>query len=502
MGVYFEYFLLDVFSLLTILLTSSYVYFTSCYTYWKRRNVPFIQPKFPYGNCESLDSEGVHFNGHTARYYGLIKEKGWKFGGVYLLNRPVLVLRDPELIKDVLAKDFDSFPRRTVYYNEKNDPISAHLFAIGGAEWRTLRAKLTPAFSSGKMKGMFPTVVQLTDHLVQALMEAERNRVDINVVDYSLNYTADVISSVAFGLDLNSFQNPDSEFLTKIKRLQVCDNVFQYLSSIIIGKAPELAVKLGLVGTRKELSDYFFQLVEKTLVYRKKNDVYRPDLLQLLNELMETTANTDDPFTWKELVAQCFMFFFAGFDTSATTMAFALYELSRNPEIQAKVRQEIEDLTKGELTYECLGELKYLQQCIDETLRLYPPVLNLDRVCAKEYQLNNTKSTIGRGVTVLIPIVSLHRDPVYYPDPEKFDPERFGPEQKKLRHPYLHLPFGQGPKNCIGSRFGLMQVKIGLVETLRRFKLRLSPKTKPVEMFKYTFGFKPTSPIYLEVEQI
>lgn len=152
-------------------------------------------------------------------------------------------------------------------------------------------------------------------------------------------------------------------------------------------------------------------------------------------------------------------------------MTFTLLLLAQHPEIQAKTRQEIQtvlDKHNGQLTYECLNEMTYLRQVIDglfcnyleklkstiiytESTRLYPPLLTLARRCVKDYQLRDTNITIEKGTPVVISTYGLGRDPEYFPDPEKFDPDRFSTENKALRHQYVHLTFGEGPRNCIGN---------------------------------------------------
>lgn len=173
-----------------------------------------------------------------------------------------------------------------------------------------------------------------------------------------------------------------------------------------------------------------------------------------------------------EIVAQCFVFFLAGYETSSTTMTFALFELSLNQEIQEKVREELSQTMKkydNKICYDALKELEYMQQVLDgrvyihfyflclnkfifvsETLRKYPPVANINRECVEDYQIPNTDIILEKGTAVAIPIRNIHYDKNLYKDPETFDPDRFNSENKKNRHQYAHIPFGEGPRMCIG----------------------------------------------------
>lgn len=157
-------------------------------------------------------------------------------------------------------------------------------------------------------------------------------------------------------------------------------------------------------------------------------------------------------------------------------MHFALYELSVNQDIQEKVRQEINTVLekhKGDLTYEALMDMTYLRQVVDgnsalydyfkifiiihyaETLRKYPALQALSRICVKPYKLRDTNTIIEPGTTVAVSAIAVGRDPEHFPDPDKFDPERFNAENKGKMNPYTYLPFGVGPRNCIGELYSL-----------------------------------------------
>nr|CAD7574931.1 unnamed protein product [Timema californicum] len=185
------------------------------------------------------------------------------------------------------------------------------------------------------------------------------------------------------------------------------------------------------------------------------------------------------------LAAQCFVFFLAGFETSSSTISSCLYELALNPEIQERLREEVDTVLhkyKGAITYEAIQEMDYLARAIDETLRKYPPKPNLDRQCTKTFTFPGTNHVIEKGTRLTIPAYALHHDPKYFPDPEQFNPDRFTEEAKRTRHHYSYLPFGEGPRICIGMRFGLMQTKVGLLSLLSKYKFSPCEKTKKSEV--------------------
>jgi len=244
----------------------------------------------------------------------------------------------------------------------------------------------------------------------------------------------------------------------------------------------------------------------KRLSIVKKNKIERNDVMDLLMKLLDDGKGEDGKITLNELAAQCFVFFIAGFETSSTTSTMVLYSLALNPDIQEKLRDEMNKIMAkydGKLTYEGMLEMKYLQMVIDETLRLYGPVFQLIRSASKDYKIPDSKLTIKAGTLTIIPTYAIHMDSEYYPDPEKFDPERFSEENKQKRHPMAYLPFGDGPRNCIGLRFGLMQTKIALIKLLTNFKFTPSSKTTiPMKFSKSSFVLSPENDMWLKVEKI
>lgn len=175
--------------------------------YWKNRNVPYLEPSFLTGNMPSLST---NLNLFANEMYA--KSKEHKLFGVWSFVQPGLLVQDPELIKKVLIKDFQYFHDRNVHVNEEHDPLNGHLVFLEGTKWRNLRAKLSPTFTSGKMKIMFPTMADCGKELQICLKEyAEKNEI-VDIRDVLARFTTDIIGSVAFGIETNSLKNPNSEF--------------------------------------------------------------------------------------------------------------------------------------------------------------------------------------------------------------------------------------------------------------------------------------------------
>lgn len=301
--------------------------------------------------------------------------------GIYSFLRPVLILRDPEVIRNVLVKDFQHFHDRGVHSDEKRDPLSAHLFALNGEQWKNLRMKLSPTFTSGKMKAMFSTLVDCGVPLEKYLESIANGERITDMREIAARFSTNVIASVAFGNDINCIDNPNTSF-RRYGRKVFDLNVKNGIRFFLFNMAPSIMKLLRIRTQDRDVEDFMRSVVEKTLNVREKANVVRKDFFQLLVQLRntgnvqlddqwETVISNDEKFkalTIDQVTAHAFVFFLAGFETSATTMSFCLYEMARHPECQRKIQEEIEQVLakhKGQITYESVSEMKYLEYCID-----------------------------------------------------------------------------------------------------------------------------------------
>lgn len=200
----------------------------------------------------------------------------------------------------------------------------------------------------------------------------------------------------------------------------------------------------------------------------------------------------------------------------------ALYEMSINPIIQDRARAEILSVLEkhGEITYDSLNDMEYLNKVIQgtinpfklssihsfdfsETLRKYPVVPLVFRTCTKDYPVPGSDLVVPKGMQLQISVYGLQRDPDHFPDPDRFDPERFTEEEKAKRHNYAYIPFGEGPRNCIGMRFSLLQKKVALASLLSKFKFQVCHRTGlPLNFHPNSFFFAPRGGMYLRVTKL
>lgn len=365
---------------LAVIVVTAYLYVKYLYGYWDRRGIKCLKPTFPFGNMRktiTLRSSMVEL---SSELYNSTTEP---FIGAYTMFRPFLLIRDPDLAQKIMVKDSNHFPNRGVYYDEQRDPLSAHLFAIEGQKWKTLRAKLSPTFTSGKLKAMFPTILSCCEILDKHLAEKADQKGTIEVRELSASHSMNIIASFSFGIDINCIADPENEFRFYGRKVHAptLKNALRHLLKLVHPKMFKL-LRMKLIDD--DVEKFMISLVKQNIEFREKNEVARKDFFQLLIQLRngidvvqddqwKLTPRSDGKYdlTIEEVAAQAFMFFVAGFETSSMTLSWCLYELSLNPAIQKRVQNEIDEVLvryNGEFTYESLKEMTYLEMCLDGEL--------------------------------------------------------------------------------------------------------------------------------------
>ncbi|XP_015114681.2 cytochrome P450 6k1 [Diachasma alloeum] len=458
------------------LVVLAYLYMTRKFKYWKNLGVmepeptPFIGN---FGDCLKMKKSAGEW------LQGLYNwGAGRPYIGFYVFDQPFFLARDPELIKNILVRDFDYFQDRFAQASPEDRLGNANLFFVKNPAWKYVRSKITPIYTSWRLKKMFQLMTEVADDLKthMAALPWKGGSLAIELKELCAKYTTDVIATTAFGLKVNSLNNPDAEF-RKCGRDIFNFTFYRSIEFTCVFFAPRLTKPLKLKAFSPANTKFLRSAVWNTLNERERSGINRDDLIDLLLELKKTQAPGPEKelfdFDGDNVVAQAAVFFSAGYETSGTTMSFTLYELALHQDVQSKLRTEImENLEKtgGEITYDMISDLSYLHMVVSEILRKYPPLPLLDRVAAQDYKVTNSELVLKKGTPVYISLLGLHYDPQYFPDPHKFDPERFSAENKKTRPAGVYLPFGDGPHTCIGQRIGLLQTKLGLIELLRKFE--------------------------------
>uniref|UniRef100_A0A1A9WV51 Cytochrome P450 n=1 Tax=Glossina brevipalpis TaxID=37001 RepID=A0A1A9WV51_9MUSC len=321
-----------------------YVYLTYHYRYWLRHGVTHVKPNLIFGNlgpllrtqCTSANMIQMIYNYPDACDQPLV--------GFYLFHRPALLLRDPELIKRILCKDFPKFCNRFSNSDFFGDPLgSRNLFFLKNPYWKEIRFKLTPFFTSGRLKQMFSLVEEVGFSLNEYLLKMplnDNNSFQVELKELCALYTTDVIATVAFGIQANSFNYPDSAFRRHGREI-FRFNTRRALNFIVVFFLPYLVPYLGIKVVPQKQTEFLRSTFNRILKEREKSGIKRHDLIDILIEFKNQTKSKprqdDLKFEGDLLVAQAAIFFTAGFESSSATMSFALYELAKNPSMQERV---------------------------------------------------------------------------------------------------------------------------------------------------------------------
>ena len=246
----------------------------------------------------------------------------------------------------------------------------------------------------------------------------------------------------------------------------------------------------------------YFVAVAKTIVQerRSRGPSGRKDLVQLMIDAHDGSTADAVKLTDDEIAAQALTFLLAGFKSTANTLASAAYFLAVNPEAQEKLICEM-DLAHSNsptaATHELVNSVGYLDQVLSEVLRLCPPNFNILRECKTSCVIDGV--SFPAGVDVNIPVYAIQRDPQAFPDPVEFNPDNFSAEAKSARHAYSFTPFGMGPRQCIGFRFAMMEMKLSLGRVLQRFRFQATPETVARLEHRAMITMAPRDPLYLKI---
>ncbi|XP_037073341.1 probable cytochrome P450 6a13 [Pollicipes pollicipes] len=453
-----------------------YFYVTRHFDFWRSRGVSGPTAKFPWGT-EFGRPFMVSFVKFEEWLYH--KQGGKNICGYFELSEPVLYVGDLDLIQRITIKDFEYFTDRREFV--LTEDFSEMLLVLNGKTWKDTRSVMSPTFSASKLKIMLQLCLENASNLNTYVQDQMKMNGEIELKDCFGRFTMDNIASCAFGVNCNSFKDPNSEFAKNAHELFEAPRGYASFRLVLILLFGLRSVRL-LPDPNQRVNAFFKRVVKDTLQQREA-DNSRKDFLQLLLETKDKDGKRI--LSDSSIVSQSVLFFIVGYDTTASLLAFAAYCLATSPDVQDAAHREIDDVLQrhdDQLTYDAVAEMTYLDRVLSETLRIYPSVMRMERQCSRDYTLPGTNVHIPRGTIVQMPIINIHRDPDNYPDPLRFDPDRFLPEERETRHPCAYMPFGSGPRNCIAMRFALFEAKVALIAVLRENRLEPSKRTPPPPM--------------------
>lgn len=294
-------------TILCLLFVLTYIRFRRTYRLWSQQSVPTLPASFPFGHL-NLRIVQTNFGNIAIELYEKLKHQG-DYAGLFFLNKPVLLVLSPEFAKIVLTRDFKYFTNRGVYFNKENDPLSANLFFIENLDWRRLRIKMTPTFTSVKIKTMFPTMydvgVELRRHMNVKYDDNLFDGIDIEITEIMARYNTDIIVSCAFGVQCNSLFDANSEFRAVGKKMLTFDRVRLFkLYAAMLFRRPARAMGFRLL--HKDVSKFIITMCKQTIDQRRAKQIERKDFMQLMIDMYDDgskTNPTDQSLSLEEIAA-------------------------------------------------------------------------------------------------------------------------------------------------------------------------------------------------------
>ncbi|KAH8263591.1 hypothetical protein KR044_011089 [Drosophila immigrans] len=504
-------------TLVLVLVGLIYVFMTWNFGYWRKRNVPGPKPKIFIGNYPNMYTMKKHAIYDIDKIYRDYKQQ-YDAVGIYGARSPQLLVINPELARRVFVSDFKSFHDNEVslLIDEKTDFIFANNpFSLVGEEWKKRRADVTPGLTQGRIKTVYPVTndvcQKMTDWLNKQLKATPPEGINAKDVSTSksnqrlleshyysilkmcLRFTTEMVTDCVLGLKAESFTDKPTPIMGHIKDLFSQPWTF-VLYFVLISTFPALRglFKLRFIPIATE--KFFIDLMQSAIDARRSQLVVgkqfeRVDFLDYILQLAEK-RNLDT----RRLTAHTMTFLIDGFETTAGVLSHLLLLLARDQQVQQRLREEINAYlnAQGVVEFDKLNELPFMDACVQESIRIFPPAFMSNKLCTETIELpnkNGSSFTVERGTTVVVPHYCFMTDEEHFPNPQEFQPDRFmQPDALKVyRERGVYMGFGDGPRICIGMRFALAQIKAAVVEVLTKFDVQINPKTRKDNLFDPTF---------------
>jgi cytochrome P450 len=388
---------------------------------------------------------------HLADTYGDIAH--YKIG-----RHHIVFLNHPEYIREVLVVQNDNFIKERTVQRTKM-LLGEGMITSEGAAHRAQRLAAQPAFHRQRIGEYGGVMVEEAAHIRDSWKAGERRDVAIDMMHLTLN----VVARTLFATDL---RDEVYELAAAINRIMGLYNFLVMLPAaewLVHLRPPGLA---AFVKARKRIDAVVYRMIDA----HRRSGLDRGSLLDLM--LAASPANDEE--SRQSLRDQVITIFLAGYETVANALSWTWYLLSQNPESEAKLHREVDGVLKGRLpAVDDVAHLRYTENVMAESLRLYPPAWAMGRYARNDFALG--EYFLPARTTVLISQFVTHRDPRFFPDPLRFDPDRFTSEGKAQRTKFTYFPFGAGTRQCIGESFAWMEGVLILATLAQKWKLRLVP---------------------------
>ncbi|XP_062022726.1 cytochrome P450 711A1 [Rosa rugosa] len=478
--------------------------------YWGVRRVPGPRTIPFLGHLPLLAKHGPDVFSVLAKQYGPI----FRF---HMGRQPLIIVADAELCREVGIKKFKDIPNRSIPSPISGSPLHQKgLFFTRDTRWSTMRNTILSVYQPSYLASLVPTMQSFIESATQNLDDSSKKE-DITFSNLSLRLATDVIGQAAFGVNFGLSKSQSiSDSINKIDNGQdknddeVSDFINQHIYSttqlkmdlsgsvsIILGllvpilQEPFRQILKRIPGTMDWKVDRTNQNLSSRLdgiVMKRMKDSERgsKNFLSLIMNARESEGVAKTVFTPDYISAVTYEHLLAGSATTSFTLSSAVYLISGHPEVESKLLAEIDGFGPHDqipTAHDLQHKFPYLEQVIKEAMRFYMVSPLVARETSREVEVGGY--LLPKGTWVWLALGVLAKDPKNFPEPEKFKPERFDPngKEEKQRHPYAFIPFGIGPRACVGQKFSLQELKLSLIHLYRKYVFRHSPNMEtPLEL--------------------
>lgn len=473
---------------------------------FKRHGIPGPRPDLLDGNYSQLKEDRIEVMERWIKQYG-------KVFGYYVGEVPYMVLTDVEMIKQCFVKEAGTFHDRPRFVIT-TEPFASCIITLEGEEWKKVRTVLNPSFSASKMKLMTQIMGSCTDEMLEVVEDRAKKGEVVEMFSVAQGLSLDVIAKCALAWQVDCQKNPNDPLLLGVR------SIFEDAENKVLHQAIRFPILRKIMSRLFSFTSYHRTMMQVTENVRRVIELRRkgqsPRTTDMLQMMLDAQAGIEDNIKDntkktgperklmedRHLLANCFIFLAAGFETTATTLAFIIYLLAKYPEEQDRILNELCEAfpeKEQELTYDGVQQLKRLDMVICESLRIYPPViLFISRACQEDTTIMG--QFFPAGANIIVPTWHIHHDPEHWPQPFKFDPDRFA-DGLNASHSAAYLPFGLGPRVCIGKRFALLEIKMALCKMIRRYRIRQCEQTQdPLKLVVPSVIINPQKGISVKFE--
>jgi cytochrome P450 len=433
--------------------------------------------RLSWGDTRALNKDRVAWMIRAANEQGgVARFKFWKYD--------IFFVADPDVIRELIVRRPDALHRDAFTSNVLRRIMGNGVFIAEDEVWQRQRKLVAPAFHALRIRAYAETMATYTREMVGRWREGEVRRLDQDLTQLTLR----IIAKTMFNVDLVA----DAERIGRLMGVLLETGEAQLDSAYPLPNWAPTPVNRRQNAALRELHDLLRGIIRQ----RQASGRDEGDLLSMLVQARDEDGR---PMSEAQMIDECVTLVTAGHDTTAVALMWVWLLLGKHPEAAARLYEEVDGRLAGQpLTFEKLADLPYTEMVVKETLRLFPPAFSFGRAPTEDiaFELNGREYAFRKGATLIISTMAMHRLPEYFPEPERFRPERWAagePQPPK----YAYLPFGAGPRVCLGNMFAMMEAQVVLATMAQH--VRLTPEPEMGLTWEPLITLRPQSPVKMRV---